>query len=50
MRELDTLKKKIVEDASAFVIILGAGASMSAGLPSWNGLKEKLCESIEELY
>ncbi len=50
MKELENLKKKIVEDASAFVIILGAGASIPAGLPGWVGLKDALCESIAEIF
>ena len=46
MKELEELKKKISEDPSSFIIILGAGASIPAGLPSWTELKDILCEAI----
>ncbi len=49
MSEFDELKKKISEDPSSFVIILGAGASIPAGLPSWIGLRDILCDSIPDV-
>lgn len=49
MTELDSLKKKISEDPASFIILLGAGASIPAGLPSWSGLRDILCDSISEI-
>ena len=48
MYEFEELKKKISEDPASFIIILGAGASIPAGLPSWSGLKEILCNTLFE--
>lgn len=50
MTELDSLKKKISEDPQSFIVIIGAGASIPAGLPSWKQLKETLCASIQEIH
>ena len=50
MTELDSLKKKISEDPQSFVAVIGAGASIPAGLPSWKQLQEILCESIRETH
>lgn len=49
MSEFDELKKKIAEDPTSFIIILGAGASIPAGLPSWNGLKDILVDALGDL-
>lgn len=50
MTELDSLKKKISEDPQSFIVIIGAGASIPAGLPSWKQLKDTLCASIREVH
>ena len=34
------LAKKLKENPQSFICILGAGMSIPAGLPSWNGLLE----------
>lgn len=46
----DDLKCKLAEDPSSFLVILGAGASIPAGIPSWSGLKDKLCEVLSDIY
>lgn len=50
MTELDALKKKISEDPQSFIVVIGAGASIPADLPSWSELKDALCDSIPEIY
>ena len=50
MEEFDELKRKITEDPNSFIILLGAGASIPAGLPSWAGLKDTLCESLADIF
>ena len=49
MTELEKLKKKISEDSNSFIVILGAGASIPAGLPSWDELKNKLCDAVSDI-
>lgn len=48
MTEFDRLKKTISESPSNFVVILGAGASVPAGLPTWGELKDILCEAVHD--
>lgn len=50
MTTFDKLKSKLAEDPSSFIVILGAGGSIPAGIPSWNGLKDKLCEALPDIY
>ena len=49
MSAFDDLMHKIAEDPSSFVVILGAGASIPAGLPSWTALKGILCDALPEI-
>lgn len=49
MQVFDDLKSKISEDPSSFIVILGAGASIPGGLPSWSELKSTLCEAIPDI-
>ncbi|MGN0352479.1 MAG: SIR2 family protein [Roseburia sp.] len=49
MNAFDELKHKIVEDPASFVVILGAGASIPAGLPSWSELKNCLYDALPEV-
>lgn len=49
MLVFDDLKSKISEDPSSFIAILGAGASIPGGLPSWADLKDTLCDAIPEI-
>jgi serine/threonine protein kinase len=48
--ELNRLKIKIKENPHSFIAILGAGASMPAGLPSWAEQKEILIKALENQY
>lgn len=50
MTAFDELKHKLAEDPSSFVVILGAGVSIPAGIPSWSGLRNKLCEVLPDIY
>lgn len=50
MSVFDDLKHKISEDPTSFVVILGAGASIPAGLPSWEELKCTLYGALPEIY
>lgn len=50
MTEFDSLKKKISEDPQSFIVILGAGASVPAGLPTWKQLKNILCECLYDTF
>ncbi len=49
MREFEELKAKLSEDPQSFVAILGAGVSIPAGLPSWSGLRDILCDAIPDV-
>lgn len=49
MSELDMLRAKISEDPTSFVAILGSGASIPGGLPSWEGLRDILCDTIPDV-
>lgn len=40
---------KLAEDPASFVVVLGAGASIPAGLPSWTTLKNILCDALPEV-
>jgi hypothetical protein len=46
--ELDRLKIKIRENPHDFIVILGSGMSIPAGLPSWGMLKEKLIDEYTQ--
>lgn len=46
----DELKYKLVEDPSSFVVILGAGVSIPAGIPSWIGLRNRLFAVLSDVY
>lgn len=50
MSAFDDLKKKIVEDPTSFVVVLGAGASIPAGLPSWEGLRNILYDTLPDIF
>lgn len=50
MSSFDDLQRKIVEDPTSFVVVLGAGASVPAGLPSWASLKNKLYDALPEVF
>ena len=50
MKTFDELKNKIAEDPSSFIVILGAGASIPAGLPSWEKLKDQLYDALSDIY
>ncbi len=41
------LAKKLKENPQSFICILGAGMSIPAGLPSWNGLLEGMIDYYE---
>lgn len=42
--EYNDLKNRIREDPKDFVALVGAGLSMSAGIPNWQGLRDLLVE------
>lgn len=50
MKIFEELKSKIAEDAASFIVILGAGASIPAGLPSWVQLKDRLYNILSDVY
>ena len=49
-KTFDELKKALSENPASFIVILGAGASIPAGLPSWAGLRDYLCEALDEVF
>lgn len=49
MTAFNDLMHKIVEDPSSFVVVLGAGASIPAGLPSWVDLKDRLYDTLSDI-